>query len=225
MPFNKRLKTIFVHIPKCAGTSISKSLDMTTKDNLCYNGSPANYPHLHKIYRPYFSEEEYRYVLRRPPQHFSLREVKKIIGNVDDYFIFSVVRNPYTKLLSAFLRIKAEWPPVPEFRSLESFFDCFLMMENNEPKLFNAYNGHVLPQWWFLLNEQGNLDDLDAIYKFENIKECYNKIQELNPGVPFPHSNKGREDQSTYDSYYTPQLKEKVYNYYKKDFELFGYDK
>ena len=225
MPYNKRLKIVFIHIPKCAGTSIDKSLDMTTRNDLCYNGSPTTYPFLNKQYVKYFQNEELKSILRRPPQHFSLREVKKILGSFDDYFVFSVVRNPYNKLVSAYLRIRSEWPKIPEFESLAKFVDCFLTLKDGEPQLFYAYNGHVLPQWWYLLNEEKNLQDLDAIYRFENLQECYKKIQEINPGVHLSHSNKGKFDPHSYDSHYTPELRDKVYNYYRKDFELFGYDK
>ena len=75
------------------------------------------------------------------------------------------------------------------------------------------------------MNELNELSDINAIYKYENIQECFSKIQELNPNVPILYSNKGTDDQENYDSYYTAELKDKVYAYYKQDFDLFGYVK
>lgn len=225
MPYNKKLNVIFVHIPKCAGTTIGQSLDMTIKEQLSYYGPTGYYPILHKRYKQYFSEVEYAKLLKRPPQHFTINEIKKILGNVNSYFVFSVVRNPYDKLVSAFNKIKVQYAAKPELSSFENFVNSYLVIKNNSPILDDIYNGHILPQSFFLLNELNELSDINAIYKYENIQECFSKIQELNPNVPILYSNKGTDDQENYDSYYTAELKDKVYAYYKQDFDLFGYVK
>ena len=76
----------------------------------------------------------------------------------------------------------------------------------------------------YLYNERGNLYTIDTIYKFENISACINNLNLITGKSGYLHLNKSTYDKSP-DQYYTPELKEIVYNKYEEDFLNFNYEK
>jgi len=81
MPISHTLKCIFIHIPKCAGTSIEKALNMFDNNELF------GYDENNKIAKQHLTSKQ---VLEYIP--------KKIF---DDYFKFAFVRNPYDRAVSS----------------------------------------------------------------------------------------------------------------------------
>lgn len=222
MPVNHKLKTVFIHIPKCAGTSITQMLDMTTLEQLFFCGSPNMYTLTHKIYADKFSLFEYSKLIVRPPQHFFLKEVSKILGNevMNSYYVFSVVRNPYSRIVSAFNRALQRYAGQSGFDSFENFVETQLVLP--EYQRISKFQGHLETQTSYLKNNDGNLDSIKKIFKFENLEECYAKITEIYPNVPFLHANASPEEYN-YKTFYTDDLANKVYAFYKDDFDNFGY--
>lgn len=220
MPLNHKLKVLFIHIPKTGGTSIIQMLDMTTQSQMNYSGNIKRYPIIHKAYLPFFSTGEYSNLLTRPPQHFTLKELKRILGNsVDDYYKFSVVRNPYARIASEYTKLLGKKAGLPDYESFGSFVNIFLSKSEYERNLI--FQGHLETQTSYLIKEDGVIDPSVQIFKLENFNECIAKIQELNPGVPVRHSNSSPS--YDYTSLYTPEIAAKVYEFYKVDFENFGY--
>ena len=92
---------------------------------------------------------------------------------------------------------------------------------------------HTLPQFEFFPHLNGGhyfTDKInpsfscDFIGRFENLKEDFEKIcSDLlieNPELPHAYDSKTFESKASW----SVDLKEKVYSYYKKDFEFFGYE-
>jgi|CryBogDrversion2_2_1035213.scaffolds.fasta_scaffold35579_2 hypothetical protein len=176
MPVSHKYKIIFIHIPKCGGTTIDHLLD----------------------------------IIDYSDQHYTLLQLKNKLNPdiFNGYKKITVVRNPYTRLLSEYV-----------FRS---------RFITRQPLTFEQYihkGSEYLntTQSAFLYNEQGNLNSINTIYKFENMNTCIDDINIITGKSGYVHLNK-----STYtkpvEEYYTPELREIVYNTYKEDFINFGYD-
>ena len=180
------------------------------------------YPSTHKSYSDKFSLYEYSKLIVKPPQHFTFREVNRILGNdiMGSYYVFSVVRNPYARLASAFNRSSQRYAGQPGFTSFEDFVNTQLSLP--EYNRISKFQGHLETQTSYLKNDSGNFDSITKIFKFENLEECYAKIAEIYPGVPQLHANASPEEYD-YRSYYTDTTANTVYEFYRDDFDNFGY--
>ena len=220
MPINKKLKVLFIHIPKTGGTSISQMLDFSTISNLNYSGSTTKYPALYKVYSDSFSLYDYVKLLTKPPQHFTNIELKKIFGSsINDYYKFSVVRNPYQRIASGYNKKLIKNAGSPGYEDLTAFVDKFL---KTEPITRSSdFQGHLETQTSFLLDENNVIDPSIEIFKFEDLTKCFDKIRQIYPGIPNRHANASPE--YSYKSLYTDETAAKVYEFYKNDFINFGY--
>ncbi len=131
--------------------------------------------------------------------------------NLDDYFKFAFVRNPYDRLASGVLNhaLKEEENPRAKFN------DFLFKYRNRLDKWIT-----IKPMHTFVC-----LDDkisVDFIGKFENIEEDWNTVCErIGEPNDLQFINKGKHK---YDNLYTPESIKLVQEIFKKDFEMFGYD-
>ena len=90
MPINIKTKILFIHIPKCSGTYINNLLNL--KNPILYSNNHS---------RDYAN-------LGRTLQHYPLSHIIDITNslkiNIRDYYIFTIVRNPYTRFISAYMQ-------------------------------------------------------------------------------------------------------------------------
>ena len=196
-PYDKH-HCIFVHIPKCAGMSVTRSL---------FGENSGGAGHLTMTdYLGIFSAQD-----------------------MENYFKFSIVRNPWSRLVSAYTFMKkgglhshdAAWAAahLAEYDDFKSFVHGWL----NET---NIYKGlHFMPQHHFLLHEgDTDLSRYDFIGYQENLDEDFPIIaQAINsPGQLKPVNVTGRK--RNYTNFYDEETKEIVANIYRKDIELLGYN-
>lgn len=204
-------KCIFLHIPKAAGTSIERFLREIDLD----------------------IEQK---VLRK-------RGFSSFLNNHLGYYVFSFVRNPYDRLVSAWkwgeLKFSKEGK-LPFYKKEKSVsFEEYVALttdldyrKDNE-NLWSEYDEyHTLPQFEFFPHLNGGhyfTDKIssnftcDFIGRFENLYEDFNKVCS-DIGIKefkLPHAYNSKTFKQPFD--WTNDLKEKVYCYYKKDFELFQY--
>lgn len=207
-----KYKCIFLHIPKVAGTSIERLL------------------------REIDPEIPQKVLRKRGFSHF--------LNDHTDYFVFSFVRNPYDRFVSAWkwgelkFSKEGELPFYKKERSV-SFEEYVLLTtdldyrKDNE-NLWSEYDEyHTLPQFEFFPNLNGGhyfTDKIspaftcDFIGRFENLHEDFNTVCSNISVKQFklPHAYNSKTFKQAFN--WTSELKEKVYNYYKKDFELFNYE-
>lgn len=222
MPINHQNKYIFIHIPKTGGTSIENFLDLCNPSNhfadevwFFQKGVKYNYQHLTAfIYKTY---------------GFLKRE------DFETYFKFTFVRNPYDRCVSEFFFSKGghkkdisipAWvnikPKIDFIDFSPKAFSEFLVRLSN-----NSLKAHDMLQSHFILDENQN-SLVDFIGKYENLKEDLAKILDIlkiNKSInELPHSYKNL---IPYDKskYLIPKNKELIYDKFKKDFEIFGYEK
>lgn len=208
MPISYTYNIIFIHVPKCAGTTIEKILGTCT-------------------------EREY-YALRKKaeqwnnktPQHLTYLELKnKLTINWSDYYTFSVVRNPYSRFVSEYNYRKDLFSKTKRPEHDPKTFSEFitnLSMGVNERIL--AFDGHLETQSSFLKNEANILESSIQIFKFEDLAPCWTMLEEKT-GVAYSIDLWSRKSnvEIPYQEFYTPETKNIIYNFYKEDFDNFGY--
>ena len=85
---------------------------------------------------------------------------------------------------------------------------------------------HSIPQYRYLVGENGDLSYLSHIGRLENIHASLSYIAKaagISDFTEFPHENKSNDRQPSYIKYYTDETREIVAKKYAKDIELFGY--
>ena len=158
---------------------------------------------------------------------------------IQSYYCFSVVRNPYTRAISAWKmqndegiyqgtfreKIEEMW----EIRKAPEFTKDFWRSEEAVWKLF------WIPQYKFITFRDKIL--MDRILRYETLNEEWsdlarfltlrNDISFINEKIPVVNEFISNYKNDDWREYYEDDLDlyEKVYQLYKKDFELFGYKK
>jgi len=205
----------YFNIPKSACTSILRALSKmrATEDNapttiLADGSDPIHgfYPS-HAHYDYFFG----RWPLDYPPLPASLIK-------------FTFVRNPYTRFYSFYnSKIKLGQTPGDFYKKFglkksSSFASCVRTITSIDP---NELEHHILPQSMMLCRKGELLADF--IGKVENSSTDWAVIQRLT-GFEM---ELGRDNttQGSARPIYTRELQECIYEYYRNDFELFGYDK
>lgn len=180
------LKCIFIHIPKTWWTSIESVF-------WWYNGKRWSQDHNTALwYRNYLGKR------------------------FDNYFLFTVVRNPWSRAVSAFLNVKRDLKTQKSIWISNPDFDFSYFLDNHSDCLL------LRPQTDWILDEKGELL-VDMVCRFENLDHDFslvcNKIWLT--WVSLPHLlNSGTVE---YAKFYTDELIDKVAKMYKKEIELFWY--
>ena len=209
MPISYTYKTVFIHIPKCAGTTIEKMLGTCT---------PMEY---------YDFKSRLAGDQKKTPQHFTYLELKNDADiNWENFYIFSVVRNPYSRFVSEYKYRKDLFTltkrPEHDPSTFESFIEQLNMDVNERIKIFD---GHLETQSSYLKNESGAIASNIQIYNFENMIPCWEMLEEKTK-VEYKNSiwSKKSSDITPYQDFYTENTKTAIYNFYKEDFDNFGYN-
>lgn len=191
-------KCIFVHIPKTAGTSIEQFLKDNGNNNIEYHGVRDG----------------------RSMHHFTAMDLKKELPwHFNDYYKFSIVRNPYDRLLSEYY-----WTPIPHVgyksgKTRAEFLDYVSYTVKNRLFFQNIYNDHFMPQYMFLY---GKKLLVNHIFRFENMNLVVDFLKKkLQIENDLPNLNKSKLKKE----YWNDRQKERIYKIYKNDFILFGYSK
>lgn len=203
------MNIIYLHIPKCAGTSIEKALsDHPLNLTTFPNGDVFD-----NLIR--YSALEYGF------------------GSLDLYDVFTTVRNPYTRAVSIwkFSNLKcmqirhnerqkgngdslvAQWAEQRFDRDFTNF--CTRFFFQNYDRHLSEY--HDLPQCHWLRTSKGDIAPINC-FPVEDLSECEKWFN-----IKIPHENiTGTPDAS---KYYTPEAKRIIDHFFSEDFEMFGYTK
>ena len=195
MPISHNKKAVFVHIPKTAGTTVEKAFGMQNSESL------------------YCTKYDERY--RVCPQHLYADEILNEQPNVKDYFWFTIVRNPFDRLVSEYHYINTVNCRARQFKgtSFEQFINNALTMDASE-RMF-LFDRHLELQSNFI-------NDAVHVYKFEHLHQCFEDLKQKFKIPFFDHERKSIRQNTT--SYYNNELIERVRSFYQKDFTTFEYE-
>lgn len=238
-------KFIYIHLHKCAGTTVELALSRSLKWNDILIGSTVEGEALQNIYLKLFGLHK----------HSTAQEVKGVIGDVswEGFFKFSTVRNPYSlavsqytfslqQLLGGIERLKIKpliegtldinrynmWPfTYPGVQALLStggisskFSDFIRSKKLTDWKGFSTQ----LDQ---LGNEKGDLI-VDQAIKIEEFDVLWPRLcEKLNLGaIELGRENQSKDRALDYRYFYNKtEDQEFIYKMFKKDFDCFNYAK
>lgn len=201
MPYYKDKKILFIHVPKTGGTIIESAIKKNISETL-YSGRsntllefPYNRISLqHQFYKTIYKFKD------------------KLNVNFDNIKIFSVVRNPYDRIISDLFWYKLI---DKEFNSNQVYY----VIKNNY--LYRGdLDNHNKPQYYFLVDENDDLIKTIKIFHTEKLNELND---ELNKFLGFNINIKQKEVNKDYSKYLNNDSISLINNFYKKDFELFNY--
>ncbi len=160
-------------------------------------------------------------------KHLTAKEVIAVIGRGkwDSAYKFTVVRNPWDKMVSHYKhRIKTQpesmrLPGSKDFIGFGDWLRCTLA-EPRDPRYYSRPQ-HFLPQVEWLKDDRGELH-MDMIIRFESLAEGFRKVAEdLGLDAELPHLNDTVP--SSYRDFYDEGLRNLVAAHFRADIDLFGY--
>jgi hypothetical protein len=156
-------------------------------------------------------------------RQFESHDKKKYVN----YFKFTIVRNPYDRLVSAFYFLKKggrnskdkDWAE-KNLKGIEDFEQFLYLLKNKDFANVILKWQHFTPQYKYLINSSNEVN-LDFVLKFENLESDFQKLtQRINfKSMKLEHKNKSKR--KNWSEYYNPETKLIIYELYRKDFELF----
>lgn len=218
-----KYKCIFIHIPKCAGTSIESALGHL--DGHTGRGGQ-DHRTIRMIEQPvinpniFSNKENIIEVLRRIKYKTKpvLNPNNKLTVTNDqfrEYFKFTIVRNPWARAFSWYKNVMRDEIHKRNLNIEEEIsFNRFLQKFVGK--------GMLRPQTFWLKSFDGKIH-LDFVGKFESLQEDFGKVCEILSisQIELPHKIKGSSDD--YQYYYDKESMDLISKFYEVEIDLFGY--
>lgn len=158
--------------------------------------------------------------------HIDIATAKLVFGTYrfDRYFKFCFVRNPWDRLVSAFVYLRgggmeANITPWAELHIASHTFESFVREELNQAQVLEER--HLRPQHSYVC-ERGDVA-VDFVGRFENLESDYRQVAEhLDIEAELPKLNMTQRDD--YRVYYNLETRSIVEDVYSRDIEIFGYE-
>jgi len=216
-----KYKCIFIHIPKCAGTSIEIALGHAQ----AIGRGMQDHRALRQLIRPIpisalTSLENLRLLkilLYRQKTPNPNNHVYPKCNQYRNYFKFTIVRNPWARVHSAYKNLASDPHHRRRYRIPEGMpFDEFLPRHIGE--------GMLKRQTYWIQDFDGRIG-LDFVGRFENLNEDFaHACQEMGvEPIPLPHEIRS-PNPTHYRDAYSPELRDMVARFYRQEIELFGYE-
>jgi hypothetical protein len=209
MPIDHTNRIFFIHIPKTAGSSIEKLFNMQRpNDN---NISK-------KKYRLFGNIKGKNLCYHHMPLEYLIKNNLISYNLLDTYFVFTFVRNPYTRIISEYYHRKQPT------ENINSFVLNKIYKNYKNETLEGLYFNHLIPQWKFIYHN--GINYCDFIGKFENLYDDIKKLKKrcnIPVSNTLPHEKKGDYEKNVH---YFDKVSREIINFvYNKDFEYFNYNK
>jgi Sulfotransferase family len=146
-------------------------------------------------------------------KHLSARQTRAQVGEEkwNNYLKFSVVRNPWDRVVSMFAT--GWWMGDCRQPDAETEFEHFI--ENLAPHPNEIYSSLMYAE---IINEQ-----LDMIIRYEALREGFDKICKLVGKTPVILGREESRERSHYSAYYSERMRRKVGELFKRDIEDYQY--
>jgi hypothetical protein len=159
-------KIIFIHIPRCGGTSIEKNL-WKKEFNKDFDFDQSDEKHL---LQGFVDEYKNKYQFDGL-QHLTFHNIKKIyLEESKSFFKFSFIRNPYSRIASTYAGVMTFRKDLRNFLVMHkdtSFKNFLYLIKKNK-------HTHWLPMNNFFSN-----NDLNFLGRFENFNNDLEKLEKI----------------------------------------------
>lgn len=210
-------KTLFIHIPKNAGTTVKNDLPIIS------------------VSRKYVSENHINQINQDPQNYYSFGPAtKKFIQHTPYNLLdrnqvkrfdrkFAIVRNPWSRMVSLYNYAQSQdmkWFGNTWYYQDPISWESFINRMDSFKMTTNYYWQTPYDHWasqsdWVVDKGEVRVN----ILRYENLQ---NDLQEyFNKKLDLSHLNKG--ESVDYRSYYTESQKQKVAEWYKYDINLWGF--
>lgn len=215
-------KFLFVHVPKSAGTSVTRVLSAFTCLGDVEVGGTEFGEKLARAYQPRFGVYK----------HSTGAELRRIVGDRvwADMYKFAFVRNPYARAFSIFTFLKNKFRDWPGSEIMDGFddFDQFVASD------FFLTDGpdRVLRPQLFWLRTSGDDETLlvDFVGRVESIEvDLAHVVGRLAAGTEgthnesVPHANASSDPGAWRSAYAAEATRARVAQRYARDFKSFSY--
>lgn len=208
MPYYPNLNLLFIHIPKTGGSAIEDALQKKNiKSTLIQRGQSVAGICNNMLDHPYknnsLQHQFYSTI-------YNFRD--KLNVNFENIRVFSVVRNPYDRIISDLIWLKL----INRDASPQKVFD---VIKNNYLYRTDLDN-HNQPQYKFITDDNGVIYPNIIILRCETLNESNDKLNEyIGVSINIRKSNVNKD----YSKYLNQDSIRIINEFYKKDFELFNY--
>ena len=215
-------KAIFIHNPKCGGTSVRRQLSaIDTRNDKFWMFREIPGPMIDRNVKIDLAHMPLAILEYYYPDEYSL---------MSKYFVFTFVRSPLPRLISAFRESSKNYESLSKDRYI-SLFKQYVEKRIHSNEL-DFLTRHAIRQELMIYNDKKNM--IDVIVKVEEVESGLKKIKNFDVDIfrllkaPY-NSNLNRSstnlisDQSLYNTL-DKKLQEDLKNYYRRDCELFQYD-
>lgn len=211
MPISKRYRCLFIHIPKTGGTSIEAALDIF---------GDWKFEDQEKLFGQIQSSDIKNLgYLSNYLQHLTYEQCQTITPIDTSFKSFSIVRNPWDRLVSIFSNTDNDLKRVAKLQGIE--LDNLTFPEFIEATA-QIEHIHLEEQYKFIYNVQGELC-VDFVGRFEYLATSFNTLCQkiLNVELKLPCKNSSTH--RAYTEYYSHKEKKIIEARYKKDIQIFNY--
>jgi hypothetical protein len=158
--------------------------------------------------------------------HRSVSFYKQVFGNrYSDFFTFTIVRNPWDRLYSAYKFLEKGGMNIHDKNAFETHlsifrdFEDFVLNGLNKKLIYQIT--HLIPQHEYLCDKRGSIL-VDFIGRFENLdNDIFLLSKKLRKKIKLSHHNYNKKE--GYKEVYTDEMIDKVYRIYQKDIDIFEY--
>ena len=201
MPYYKEKNLLFIHIPKTGGTIIEDCIKTHTTQTLYtkWTNNLLDFPYNKKSLQHQFYIIIYKFR-------------SKLDVDFNNIKIFSIVRNPYDRIISDLLW----WQLIKKDFTAEQVYNII----KSNYLYRDDLDSHNEPQYKFIVDENSELIKNIKIFHTETLNESND---ELNKFLGFNINIKQEGINKDYNKYLNKDSISLINTFYKKDFELFNY--
>jgi hypothetical protein len=204
MPYYKAINILFIHIPKTGGTSLENYLKTFCKQTLYLTKPEIENKNIIPNNKISYQHQTYKTLLK-------YKEILDI--DFTNITIITIVRNPYNRAISDLFYFK-----LIDVKS--SPHDVFIKLKEFINSNYDKYDNHSLPQYEYIINTYGEINNDIKIFRCENLK---NEIIKYGFHKFNNNENTNKKGKIDYNKYLNKDSINLINNYYKKDFEIFNY--